>query len=231
MPTYRSAREFIAAVAAKYRALTTYADVGVVRPIGAYEPLSCWFETQFARPQQQFRFQFIRPHPYRRLRHRLTKYIAGSDGSVSYFYMEERGSRPTVESEESLEMAVAGATGISQGTAHTIGELLLECVGGFSYSMLNRLRFRSHRTFDGVLCHRVAGRHPRGGRVVIWVGASDLLVRKVVKHRFGHEEVRFDIRADVPVASEVFRVPSPEPNPSIERTCPGKPGHAAHVER
>ncbi len=21
------------------------------------------------------------------------------------------------------------------------------------------------------------------------------------------------------------------PNPSIERTCPGKPGHAAHVER
>jgi len=22
-----------------------------------------------------------------------------------------------------------------------------------------------------------------------------------------------------------------QPNPSIERTCPGKPGHAAHVER
>lgn len=27
------------------------------------------------------------------------------------------------------------------------------------------------------------------------------------------------------------RMPPQAPNPSIERTCPGKPGHAAHVER
>lgn len=206
MPTYRSARDCLSSVAARYRSLRSYSDAGVVRPVGAFPPFSCWFETQFARPQQ-FRFQFIRPHPYRRLRHVLTKYIAGSDGSVAYFYTEQRGSKPITESEESLEMAVASATGISQGAAHTVSELLLECVGGFPLIALDRLRFCRTRSFDGVPCYRISGRHPRGGRVVIWVGIPDLLIRKVVKHRFRQEEVRFNIRVDEPIAAEVFRVP------------------------
>lgn len=33
------------------------------------------------------------------------------------------------------------------------------------------------------------------------------------------------------VAEQVVLVAQAVPNPSIERTCPGKPGHAAHVER
>jgi hypothetical protein len=41
--------------------------------------------------------------------------------------------------------------------------------------------------------------------------------------------VEFDA-ARIP-ASIFSAGPQPAPNPSIERTCPGKPGHAAHVER
>jgi hypothetical protein len=41
-----------------------------------------------------------------------------------------------VELEESLKLAVAGATGISGGSAHTIARLLLPEIGGFSLSKL-----------------------------------------------------------------------------------------------
>lgn len=206
MATYRNAREFLDALTAHYRALSSYSDVGVVRPIWKPDPLSCWFETQYESPGR-FRFQFIRPHPYRKLRHLLTKYIAGSDGSAAYFVTEEGGRLPTVEEQESLEMAVAGATGISQGTAHTIGGLLLECVGGFSFSMLQRPRFRSSRHFDGVACYRVSGVFPPIGRFTLWVGAQDFLLRKVVNHRHRKEEVRFNISANQPINFEVFCVP------------------------
>lgn len=206
MATYRNAREFLAAVTARYRALASYSDVGVVRPIWKLEPLSCWFETHYESPSR-FRFQFIRPHPYRKLRHLLTKYIAGSDGTAAYFVTEERGQLPVVETQVSLGMAVAGATGISQGTAHTVGSLLLECVGGFSFSMLQRPRFRSTRNFDGVACYRVSGVFPPIGRFTLWVGTQDLLLRKVVNHRHRNEEIRFIIEVNQPINSEVFCVP------------------------
>ncbi len=207
MPTYCSASECISSVAERYRAIQSYSDVGIVRLIGKLNLPSCWFETHFVRPQQ-FRCQFIRPHPYRPLRHLQTKYIVGSDGAASYLYTQPPGSKSIFEAEEDLRIAVAGATGISSGAAHTVSELLLECVGGFSLTMLNRLHFRRARSLDGVLCHRISGRHPRGGRVVIWIGVNDLLIRKIVKHYLRHEEVRFNILANTNISLETFRVPN-----------------------
>lgn len=210
MATYRNAREFLVEVTARYRAIASYSDVGVVRPTWKSDPLSCWFETQYEGPSS-FRFQFIRPHPYRKLRHLLTKYIAGCDGNTAYFVTEQRGQSPKVESQESLEMAVAGATGISQGTAHTIGSLLLECVGGASLSVLQRPRFRSARSFDGVACYRVSGVFPHIGRFTLWVGMQDLLLRKVANHRHRKEEVRFRIEVNKPMNPDVFCVPNTYP--------------------
>ena len=209
MATYRNARNFLETASAKYRALRSYSDVGVVRPLSAPEPLSCWFETDYEAPGK-FRFQFIRPHPYPKLRNCLTKYIAGSDGTQAYFYTEERGSKPIVELEPSLELAVAGATGISEGTAHTIGRLLLDRVGGFSLTMLTHLRFRTCREFDGVLCRRVSGLHGSWGRVTLWFDYNDLLLRKLDHHRARREEVRFKIRVNAPLSPERFNVPSSE---------------------
>ena len=206
MPIYRTARECLAAIELNYRALQSYQDIGAVRPIGAPQRISCWFETQFVRPQQ-FRFQFISPHPYRPLHHIQTKYIVGGDDSTAYFYRKDHEAKPIVEIEENLEMAVAGATGISLGSAHTIGNLLLDCVEGFSLAMLKRPRFRKSRILNGIYCHRISGQHPRGGCIVIWFGAHDLIVRKLVHHRFKHEEVRFSIRTNLPIPSETFHAP------------------------
>lgn len=192
---------------ARYRSLRSYSDVGVVRPVHAAKPLSCWFETDYVAPDN-FRFQFIRPHPYRPLAQHLTKYVAGTASGEAYFCTEQRGEKRRVERESSLEMAVAGATGISQGTAHTIGALLIERVGGFSLSMLNHLRFRESQNFDGVSCYRVSGVHPRRHSVTLWVGVHDLLLRRLVHHRLRREEVRFRIRTDVDIPKARFDIPA-----------------------
>nr|WP_143028984.1 hypothetical protein [Massilia sp. PDC64] len=206
MPTYNNARECIAAIAARYRMLDSYADEGYVRREGSTRPDECWFETQFSRPGL-FRFQFSRPHPYPPLRHLVTKVVIGSDGTTAYFRVEHDGSVRRNDIEENLGLAVAGATGISKGTAHTIGNLLLECVGGFSLSMLNRPRFRRSREFHGDYCGRITGIHPGGGRVTLWFGASDLLLRKIVRHRTRSEEVRKNIRTDQSIDQAVFHMP------------------------
>lgn len=211
MPSFRNARDFLIAALANYRGLHTYSDVGVVRARQGTLPPSCWFETDFERPSR-FRFQFIRPHPHRRLsNYRLTKYIAGSDGAAAYFYTEERGYKPSVEPESSLEMAIAGATGISQGAAHTIGALLLPSAGGFELSMLRRLRFRASRQFEGTACTVVSGLHPwGGGRYTAWFGTHDLLLRKLIRDRPREEEVRLNIRPNKAIASARFAAPSGE---------------------
>ena len=207
MTTYRNAEALVEALIARYRGLRSYTEVGVVRPVHADEPLSTWFETDYASPDM-FRFQFVRPDPHPRLRWRLTKYIAGASSDGAYFYTEERGGSRRVEREASLEMAVAGATGISEGTAHTIGSLLMDRVGGFSFDMLNRIRFREIRCFDGVFCHCVSGVHPRGGRFTLLVSVQDLLLRKLIHHKTRREEVRFNIRTDIAIPEERFAIPA-----------------------
>jgi hypothetical protein len=218
MPIYNNARECIAAIIARYRMLDSYVDEGYTRPSGSSGPDKCWFETQYARPDL-FRFCFSRPHPYPPLRHLVTHVVIGSDGTTPYFRVERNGTVLINNVEESLGLAVAGATGISNGTAHTIGSLLFDSVGGFSLSMLGRPRFRRSREFGGEHCGRITGIHPRGGRVTVWFGTSDLLVRKIVRHRIRSEEIRKNICVDQPIDQVVFRVPreSHAPTPDLNR--------------
>lgn len=206
MTTHLSARECLAAITVRYKALESYADEGFVRPMGLLGLKSCWFETQFVRPGM-FRFRFSTPHPYRPLRHIVTTTVIGSDGLTPYFFLEHPRSAPTLRIEKNLGMAVAAATGISQGTARTIGSLLLEDVGGFALQQLKRPRFRQARQFEGEWCGRISGIHPRGGRITIWFGMHDLLVRKYVRHEFKQEEVRTKIRVDMELENALFKVP------------------------
>jgi hypothetical protein len=206
MPTYQNARKCLSAIAARYRLLESYVDEGFVRPYGSSGPKNCWFDTQFSRPGC-FRFQFSTPHPYPPLRHLVTRTVIGSDGTTPYFSTEYPGAVPKTDIEASLALAVAGATGISRGTAHTIGNLLLESVGGVSPLIMNRPRFRRSRVFEGEHCGRITGIHPRGGRITVWFGTSDLLLRKVVNHTFRREEVRKNIRIDQSPDQAAFRLP------------------------
>jgi hypothetical protein len=209
MPTYRNAREFVEAVVQRYRALNTYSDTGKsYRPHCRRERL-CLFATDYQSPSN-FRFAFESPHPYRKLSHRWTKAVVGVHGARPYFFDESYSGDRTLEEPEDLDLAIAGATGISSGTAHTIAALLFPGISGFTLSDLRRLRFRMNRVIDGVNCTAVSGIHPRGGRLTAWFGEEDLLLRRLTRTRFRSEELRTNVRAGHILPEGLFAPPRVE---------------------
>lgn len=191
MPLYPNARAFLISVYERYRALDAYSDTGLSRSLGRRHPRLCTFATSYSRPNL-FRFEFESPHPSPRRRHLFSRCVVGHDGKAPFLYFKHYTGDAGVELPESLDLAVASATGISSGTAHTIGSLLFSEVSGFTLLDLRRLRFRPNRVIGGVQCVCISGLHPRGGRYTAWFGADDLLLRRLYRSKFNSEEVRFN---------------------------------------
>lgn len=206
MPTFRNAREFLEAVVRRYRELSSYSDTGRSHCPNCRRERLCTFRTDFVAPNN-FRFAFESPHPYRRLKHLKSQVVVGTHLGKQYFYDKTYSDTPSIEIPESLELAIAGATGISSGTAHTIGALLFPEVGGFTMLDLRCLRFRRDRVVDGIQCVAVSGLHPRGGRYTAWFGTHDLLLRRIVRAKFRAEELRREIRVGHALADDLFLPP------------------------
>lgn len=190
MPLHPNARAYLEAVHVHHRSLPTYSDTGVSRSLSPGRPGVCRFETHFLSPGL-FRLAFERSHPHPPLKHKVSRSVVGHDGDSAYLHTQHDGRPATIIRPVSLDMAVAMATGISSGTAHTIGALLFAEVSGLGLLDLRRIRFRRHRILAGVRCVCVSGIHPRGGRVTAWFGADDMLLRRLMDSRFGTEELRF----------------------------------------
>lgn len=212
MPFHSSAAELLRAVVARYRALTVYADTGSVRtrgPRGEYETRS----SSARRADGDFRFEFHNPHPYAKLRHRITRSVVGRAQGQAYFHVERPRSPARLTEEPDFNLAIAGATGVSHGAAHTIAKLLFDEIDGFAITDLRRPRFRGRRVIDGVDCHRITGRHLRQ-RVAVFIGIEDLLIRKIV---WGREET-VEHRADIDITQELpadrFAVPATPATPA-----------------
>lgn len=203
---FASARDLLNAVTARYRGLASYADVGHVRRSLRSGDHVMPFET--ARGERgDFRFAFDLPHPYPPLRHKVTRHVVGRDGALAYGSMTRHGRATTTERASSFDLAIAGATGISGGAAHTIAQLLFEEVSGWSFADLKRPRLRGPRFVDGVWCHRVTGLQGRSP-LAIDIGVDDLMVRRIVDRKGEWEEVRKDINLQASFAPEFFRPPA-----------------------
>jgi hypothetical protein len=209
MPLYANARAFLNAVYERYRTLDAYSDTGLSRSLGTRHPRLCKFATSHARPSL-FRFEFESPHPSPRRRHLFSRCVVGHDGRAPFLYFKHYTGDAGVELPESLDLAVASATGISSGTAHTIGTLLFPEVSGFTLLDLQRLRFRPNRLISGVPGVCVSGLHPRGGRYTAWFGAEDLLLRRLYRSKFKSEELRFNPSTAEPHPIESFAAPRVE---------------------
>lgn len=206
MALYPNAHAYLQAVYERYRTLEVYGDSGTSKSLDRKYPRVCNFETQYQRPGL-FRFAFECPHPSPGRRYLFSKCVIGHDGTAPYFFSQYYSGPADIEQSESLEMAVAGATGISMGTAHTIGALLFADVGGFSLLHMKRIRFRRYRMIQGVPCVCVSGLHPRGGRYSAWFGAEDMLLRRLYRSKFNSEEIRTPTVA-VHFEREAFLAPS-----------------------
>jgi hypothetical protein len=205
------AEDLLRDMANLYASMASYADSGAVHTKldASGLPYSQSFSTVFKRPAL-FRFEFWRPHPYERLRSLVTRHVAGFDGRAAYFVTQRPDAAPVREERPSLSTAVAGATGISGGSAHTIARLLLPDVGGLSILDLVGASFNPERpTIDGIACHSVTAQHPQSGAPTeFWIEKDSLLLRKVVKHyRLPSEEVRECIHVGELLDDSLFQPP------------------------
>jgi len=205
-------------MAAKYSRLASYQDEGVVITTydeetgGRIEKLP--FKTSFKRPNL-FRFEWTDYF----LSKLGTKRVVWSNGKNAFTYWEP----DRYEKEKYLGLAIAGATGVSSGSAHTVSRLLLEDeVNGFSVTDLNGTSLLGEELFEGVLCYHIKGAHPDGQFYELWIGKSDLLLRKVREESKDsntvrtEEEIRRNIHVNEPIANALF-----DYKPPIELT-PGK---------
>lgn len=187
--------------------MQSYSDTGVVCDRDTSFPW-CWFETHYVAPRT-FRFQFISAHPYRPLHHIRYKSVIGSNKDEAYIYQHFPRKPSELRSYRDVATAISATAGTSQGTSRTIGSLLISGTKGLSLKNLRRPRFRRSREIDGVLCHCISGINPSGGRITVWIGMHDMLLRKLIKHRFHREEVRRNILVDQSISVEVFEIPEP----------------------
>src|SRR4051794_40464398 len=125
-----TAEQILEGMAAVYAGCRTYRDTGRVHTrfltrrgrldFESTKP----FRTAFVRPDR-FRFEFASHFPGQAEMHRFIVHMAGRVVQTWW------DLRPGVERQSRLGMALAGATGVSGGAAHTVPALLLpRRVGG-----------------------------------------------------------------------------------------------------
>lgn len=206
-----TAQAIVKRMAQRYASCLSYQDTGVVETThneaNSARVERMPFKTYFARPQF-FRFEWIDYFPWKDGR----KKIVWSDGNESYTYWEP----DTYEKEEELGLAIAGATGISRGAAHTVPRLLIaDEVSGFGLTELTNLSIVGEERFEGELCYRITGKHPFGITYELWIGKRDFLLRKVREESKNkdydkvEEEIHRDIRLNEPIAVDVFNFKPP----------------------
>jgi len=193
-----------------YATVQSYSDSGVVliHLPQLDSPSETTFETVFARPNL-FRFTWVARHPYPPLSHQELRSVIWSDGTRAFErYGRAYATEPLpgkTQTSKSLRLAIAGATGVSGGSAHTVPRLLMPEIGGFSLGELQSPSIVGTEDIDGTNCYHIRGNHPLGP-IDVWLGSSDYLIRKVQERLSGilSEERRRNIRINETIPAAKF---------------------------
>ncbi|QJR16205.1 hypothetical protein [Usitatibacter palustris] len=205
------ASSLLARVIEKYRLLASYQDTGVVlQPLSPSDaPIETKFTTRFRRPHF-FRFAFSSPHPFPPLAHLITSHCCGLDDAGAYAWMKIYEEPATLKPVKNISIAVASATGISGGSAHTIGALLMPEVGGLGLDQLKGISFLGEERFEAANCLVIAG-SGWGAEVSLWIDRESLMIRKVRTKIGAHppaDEIRRNIQIDESIPDREFERPS-----------------------
>ena len=208
------AQKLIDGVFCTYGELTTYQDDGSVSIQTKDENAlpRTTFETRFLRPSY-FRFKFASPHPHAPLSHIVTTCVCGFDGDAAYLWTKHYEDRPRVQTYESLMMAVAGATGISSGSAHTIAQLLLEDFEGPALLSLENAKIGDDEAIEETVCQSVHGKLTRADvNITLFIDPNTKLVHQLITRfaNFTSIEVRRNIRLNEPLDKAAFSRPNGE---------------------
>jgi outer membrane lipoprotein-sorting protein len=197
-------------MAERYAALSSYQDSGVVETVseGALprRNTDVFFKSYFTRPGK-LRFEWME---YSSLSV-SGRSVIWSDGSKAFSFL---GFKPEqVEAEEDIGMAVAGATGISRGSAHTVPSLLINEIDGFLLTELTKLSLKREEVFEGEECYVVEGYHPNGEAWQLWISKKESLLRKL-RTKSTNGEFEEEIHRDIKVGD---KIPEAMYQPKVER--------------
>jgi outer membrane lipoprotein-sorting protein len=167
--------ELISRMAQVYRSCASYRDTGTVSIV--------YFEKFGKRTEERpFKTAFVRPDKFRFEYTETTfvggkrQYIVWQGGRVVKTWWDVK---PGVGTPSSLDMALAGATGVSGGSAHTVPRLLLsEAVSGRSLGEMKDVKRLGDTPCGEGTCARLSGVYA-GSRRTVWVDLKSLLLRRL----------------------------------------------------
>jgi outer membrane lipoprotein-sorting protein len=174
-----TAQQILDRMATTYATCKSYRDAGVVTNdfglragAGATYPRHIDvkpFRTAFVRPER-FRFEYDDPTPEK-------PYIvwANADAVLTWWYV-----KPGADRQPSLSDAIASATGVSGGSAHTIPALLLpDRIGGRKLTAITDLKRLPDEAVEQIPCFKLDGKFANRPTTLWLEKANFLLVRMV----------------------------------------------------
>ena len=199
------AQMIIKRMAEQYATVSSYQDSGVVETVteGALPMRSTdiSFKTYFTRPRK-LRFEWIGLS----LPSSPERDVLWSDGQKTFGYHSYQPGK--IKAEEDIEMGIAGATGVSLGSAYTVPSLLIQGMSGFSITDLSKVTLTGQERFEDEECYVLAGYHPTGEMWQLWIGKKDYLLRKLRTKRTNgefEEEIHRDIRLNAVISEETYQ--------------------------
>jgi len=170
-----TAKEILVRVSETYENCKSYRDTGVVTTIfknsGGKRTVEKPFNTAFVRPNR-FRFEYYDKEtggPKNRY------IIAQNDNKIQSWWEIKR----VVEQPESLGSALAGATGVSGGSAHTIPALLLpKEINGSRLTELADAKRIEDGELGTVQCFRIQSKEINA-LMTLWIDKKSYLVHRI----------------------------------------------------
>jgi outer membrane lipoprotein-sorting protein len=166
-----TAQQILDKMASTYATCKSYRDSGAVTNFFSPQHIDVRpFRTAFVRPNE-FRFEYDDPDPEK-------PYIVWAKGDEvrTWWYV-----KPGVQNPSSLELGIAGATGVSGGSAHTIPNLLLpDQIGGRSIASLTDLTRLPDDAVDDTPCFKLQGKFA-DQPTTLWLEKETYLIRRIAE--------------------------------------------------
>jgi len=175
-PDDPKARQIINRMTKTYAECKSYRDSGVVTTVffekSGERTVEKSFTTAFVRPDR-FRFEYKE----QKTGDQQSRYIVWSNGKEVQTWWDVK---PGIEKPESLGRALAGATGLSGGSAATVAALLTGAGWG-NITTIAGAKLLEDGKLDEVECYRVEGAF--GNRpMTVWIDKTSYLVRRIDTH-------------------------------------------------
>jgi outer membrane lipoprotein-sorting protein len=173
-PDALTAKQILDRMAKAYAECKSYRDAGVVKTV-IVQADGKWtvekpFSTVFVRPDR-FRFEYTESQGGRDLHD-----IVWRKGKEVQTWWDVK---PGIEKAESLGLALAGATGVSSGSAHTVPALLLsDEVGGRRLTDMTEAKRIEDATLQKVDCFRIEGKFGESP-MTLWLDKKTFLVLRI----------------------------------------------------